>query len=514
MDPNSRTSTPPDEEASLEDLRRRLDVRSHVLELSFALGKAVSAELEMEPLCDLVVERIGGVFRVEALSLDFLEESSRTLVAKRQLGERARVAALRARAVEALAAEALVDAPRAAAVPLVAERKVKGVLALGWSAGEPRPTREDRHLLEVLAGTIASAIDNAWLYSQIQRLNERLEEKVRDRTAELESALADLRRAQAELVEREKMASLGQLTAGIAHEINNPLAYVISNVALARERTRAWQRYAMSWGALARVERATDPREVVAAVQGFVDAWCADDKYRGHAADFRQELATLSGDDAAALASRFLRYVQAREARDVGDDGAAAAIDPLLASAEQGLERVKRIVLDLRAFSRLDAAEQADVDLDAEIDLTLSILAHLAKERGVHLARRRGMRAAYRCHPARLGQVVLNLVTNALQATEAGGAVGVETRDDEQGVAIVVRDTGSGIEPAALGRVFDPFFTTKPPGQGVGLGLSISYRIVQEHGGRIDVESRPGEGTSFTVRLPPRGARTPDQEDV
>ncbi len=506
-------STPPEDDASSEDLRQRLDVRSRVLELSFALGQAVSAELQLEPLCDLVVARLGSVFGVEALRLDFLDDTTGGLVDKRGQGSERRVAELRALAVDALGRRALATLPDAAAVPLIAERKVKGVLSLAWPPGAERPTREDRLLLEVLAGTIASAIDNAWLYAQIQRLNEQLEENVRRRTRELEVALEELKHTQAGLLEREKMASLGQLTAGIAHEINNPLAYAISNVALGRERLDALYASERAARAFAACERGSDA-QVLADVLAYVAELSTRPRFREDGAAFRADLTGLSEPDAARLARRFMDYMAGHFGRELGDGDRASAIpaiDALLARAEDGLARVTKIVLDLRAFSRLDAAQEQAVDLDEEIERTLAILTHLAKERRVRVEQLRGMRAPYACYPARLGQVVLNLVTNALQATDADGAVTIETRDEEAGVTIAVRDTGRGIASALLPRIFDPFFTTKPVGQGVGLGLSITYRIVEEHGGRIDVESREGVGTCFSVRLPRRAwAREPE----
>jgi signal transduction histidine kinase len=507
-------STPPDADASFEDLRERLDVRSRVLELSFTLGQAVSAELQLEPLCDLVVARLGSVFRTEALRLDFLEESTGALVDKRAHGDVERVAELRRLAVEALAQRALVAIADAAAVPLIAERKVKGVLSLAWPPGASHPTREDRLLLEVLAGTIASAIDNAWLYSQIQQMNEHLEENVRRRTRELEAALDELKHTQAGLVEREKMASLGQLTAGIAHEINNPLASVISNVALGRERLDAVFARERAARALAACEHGSDA-EVLAAVLEYVEQLARRPRFRDDAEEFRVDAAGLAEREAARLARRFMEYMATYCARELATErDPTLDVDAMLARAEDGLARVKRIVLDLRAFSRLDEAAVQAVDLDEEIDRTLAILTHLAKDRRVRVEHVPGMRAPYACFPARLGQVVLNLVTNALQATAADGLVVVETRDDLDGVSIAVRDSGRGIPAALQSKIFDPFFTTKPVGQGVGLGLSISYRIVEEHGGRIDVESREGVGTCFTVRLPPRGSRPVELEDT
>ena len=166
------------------------------------------------------------------------------------------------------------------------------------------------------------------------------------------------------------------------------------------------------------------------------------------------------------------------------------------------IRRIQQIVTDLRDFARLDESDLKEVDVNVGVDSTLNIVRNLAKKREVELVAEPGPLPPVTCYPAKVNQVVLNLVANAIDACTAGGRVIVQTRPAPAGVAIVVRDSGCGIDPDVRDRIFDPFFTTKPPGQGTGLGLSISFQIVQDHGGHIEVESAPGAGTCFTVHLP------------
>ncbi|MCU0660944.1 MAG: HAMP domain-containing histidine kinase [Myxococcota bacterium] len=219
---------------------------------------------------------------------------------------------------------------------------------------------------------------------------------------------------------------------------------------------------------------------------------------------FLSELSSLGAEEKLALLQEFLRYIEVSEEKSTPRDEQISGVRGLLERARDGLSRVKTIVLDLRSFSRLDEAQFQTADIDNGIASTLSIVAHLAKERGVSLEQQRGLAAPYSCYSAKLNQVVLNLVTNALQATSKGGRVTVRTTESGRGPRIEVVDTGSGIPEAHLTKIFDPFFTTKPAGQGTGLGLSISYKIIEEHKGTIAVESKVGVGTKFTIALPPR----------
>jgi PAS domain S-box-containing protein len=276
----------------------------------------------------------------------------------------------------------------------------------------------------------------------------------------------ELKSTQSRMVQTEKLVSLGQLVAGVAHEINNPLSFVANNVAS--------------------LER--DVRDLIA----------LDDLYK------QLDLAADSGHDA--IRSQIERFRQ-----NVDLDYTMGNLPRLLDRTREGLRRIDRIVKELRLFARVDEGEWNEVDLNPGIESSVNIVGGLARKKEVQLITDLGVLPPVRCRAARVHQVVLNLLMNAIDACSTGATVTVRTRaePDSPGVRIDVIDTGCGIEPAIRERIFDPFFTTKPVGQGTGLGLSISYGIVREHQGSIDVESTPGSGSCFTVRLPREPHRRP-----
>jgi signal transduction histidine kinase len=284
----------------------------------------------------------------------------------------------------------------------------------------------------------------------------------RRKSRDLARALADLERTQALLVHREKMASLGQMTAGVAHEINNPIAFVSNN-------------------------HATLDR------------------------DFRDLLAFV-GEVRAALPEleRVAPALHARLAaadREAQLDYLLEAVPRKLATNVEGLERVKQIVLDMRTFSRLDEAEFKDSDLASDIASTLRFLGPLAREHDVGLETAVDSVPPLHCSPGALNQAVSNVVANAIQASPRGERVLVSLRDEAGEVVIAVEDRGAGIPAEHLSRVFDPFFTTRAAGAGTGLGLSIAHGIVEAHGGRIEIQSEPGHGTKVSIRVPRRSGR-------
>ena len=179
-----------------------------------------------------------------------------------------------------------------------------------------------------------------------------------------------------------------------------------------------------------------------------------------------------------------------------------ASLPGLLSRTTEGLKRIRQIVNDLRLFARLDEGEVNEADLNAGIRSTATIIQGHAKGKDVALELELEPLPLVTCNAARVNQVVMNLVSNAIDACSPGGTVTVRTSAEDGQVRIDVLDDGHGIDPAIRDRIFDPFFTTKPIGKGTGLGLSISYGIVQDHGGTIEVDSTPGEGSRFTVRLP------------
>jgi two-component system, NtrC family, sensor kinase len=271
-----------------------------------------------------------------------------------------------------------------------------------------------------------------------------------------------LRETQAVMVQQEKLASLGHLAAGVAHEINNPVAYVGNNLAVLR-------------------------RDVLAALDLL-------NVYR----------AARPALEAAAPA---VAAEAARREEQIGLVDVLATLPRLFDTTLDGLKRVRDIVRNLRDFARLDEADEQDADLNAAVMTTAGVLGHEFTARGVELRTDFGPLPPVRCRPAKVNQALLNILRNAAQASEAGGVVEVRTRADGADVVIEVEDHGCGIPPEYLPRLFEPFFTTRPVGQGAGLGLAVSYGIVRDHGGTITVDSAPGRGSLFRVRLP--AARKP-----
>ncbi|MBI4553469.1 MAG: response regulator [Candidatus Latescibacteria bacterium] len=268
----------------------------------------------------------------------------------------------------------------------------------------------------------------------------RLQRELAQERNSLKEALAQLQAAEAQLVHSEKMAALGKLVAGVAHELNNPISFIYANM-------DHFRRYV-----------------------GMVKTVC--------------ESASLAPDAADHASNAF------------------QTLDRLIESCADGAQRIKRIVLGLRTFSRLDEVERKMVDLHEGIDSTLALLEHRLKDR-ITLHREYGNLPPVECYTGQLNQVIMNLVSNAIDAIPGHGDIWITTRvDDDQTVRVAVRDNGQGIAPEHRSHLFEPFFTTKPVGQGIGLGLSISYGIVEKHGGRIEVDSEIGQGSTFTIVLP------------
>jgi signal transduction histidine kinase len=267
--------------------------------------------------------------------------------------------------------------------------------------------------------------------------------------------------AQEAVVQSEKLAGLGQLAAGVAHEINNPLAFVLNNVALLQRDVRALQ------GMLALYDRGRPLIEQ------------HDQPLAAELSDFAEQFD--------------LPYTMTN-------------MQDVLKRSKDGLKRIETIVRDLRDFARLDESDYHEVDLNAGIASTANIVATRAKSRDIRIVLDLDPLPPVACFPAKINQVVMNLLTNAIDASPAGGIVTVQSESNGDGeVTIAVIDRGHGIPEPVRKRIFDPFFTTKPPGAGTGLGLSISYGIVRDHGGRIDFDATAGGGTTFRVTLPVHG---------
>lgn len=325
--------------------------------------------------------------------------------------------------------------------PVVHQRKLVGVFYLENDLTARAFTPGRTRMADVLSTQAAISLENARLYSD-------LEDRVVARTPELADALEALetkhgvlKRAQAQLVQSEKMASLGQLVAGIAHEINNPINFIATGLpSLERD-----------LGRLKEMVREAD--------------------------------------------------------RSPNYEKVVARISKLMGVVAEGARRTTEIVANLSTFSRLNEAELKTASLAEALDSTLALLRSRLQD--VQVVRDYAELQPIECYVSQLNQVFMNLFVNALQAMEGRGTLTIRLRPEADGVRITVEDTGPGIPPAVLPRIFDPFFTTKDVGEGTGLGLSISHGIVENHGGRIDVESPPGAGASFHVHLP----ETPPERD-
>jgi two-component system NtrC family sensor kinase len=299
--------------------------------------------------------------------------------------------------------------------------------------------------------------------SALLAANEELEMRVMERTRDLSQTLKRLKESEAQLVQSEKMSSLGQMVAGVAHEINSPLAYVKNSVATARDRMPDLR------DALTRAERLL-------------------------------EILRLDAPDPAQLQQTFdgleQKLARIRSARMLDD------LDTLTRDGLHGIEQIVELVANLRSFSRLDRSKVASFNVNEGVRATLLIAQ--SSLRRIEVERHLGDIPSITCSPSQVNQVLLNLLNNSSQAMDKPqGRITITTRPAGDGaVAIDVEDNGKGIAADALPKIFDPFYTTKEPGKGTGLGLSIAYKIVTQHGGRIDVRSTPGEGTTVTVTLP------------
>jgi len=335
-----------------------------------------------------------------------------------------------------------------------------GILSIGTEKDISPLTAEDIELFESLGNQMAIAIENnEYIERSTEMIKKLTEAEVREKylkeleetnaildskNQDLQKLYDELKNTQAQLIHSEKMASLGQLVAGISHELNNPIGFIYANVKQLKSYTEKIENFTNS----------LDPKST-----------------------------------------------HSEKVKDINIDSILPDLKNLIDDTIHGSQMVKNLVDNLRKFSHLDQAQWKEVDIHQGIESSLMILNPEIKHR---ITVKKDFKANrwIECNPGQINQVFLNLLSNAAQAIEGEGTITIETEEDKYNLYIRISDTGTGIPSKILGKIFDPFFTTKEVGKGTGLGLSISYSIIKNHNGSIDVESEVDSGTTFTLTLP------------
>lgn len=302
----------------------------------------------------------------------------------------------------------------------------------------------------------------AFVTWRLRNLYQHLDHEVAVQTEEVKKAFDELKESETKLVQSEKMASLGQMVAGVAHEINTPLGYISSNVDTIR----------LNMGELDGILKSID----------MISVEISESK--------------PNTKKIGSIVKRMVQVYRRMRQRET-----LSEIEDLLKDSSYGLSEISNLVGSLKDFSRLDRTNAVDTDIHKGLEATLKICKNLIGERKVVKSFDHQM-PLIECMPAQLNQVFLNIVTNSAQATDKGGTIKITTKRVGKGIEISFEDNGEGMSANGMKQIFDPFYTTKDVGQGTGLGMSIAYKIVKSHGGEIKVKSEIGKGTQILVQLP------------
>jgi signal transduction histidine kinase len=345
-------------------------------------------------------------------------------------------------------------------IPIGRNENLFGILSIGTEKDISPLTNEDIELFESLGNQMAIAIENNdYIKRSTEMIKKLTEAEVREKyLKELEATNAvldsknqdlqklydELKNTQAQLIHSEKMASLGQLVAGISHELNNPIGFIYANIKQLKSYTDKIERFTQT-----------------------IDS----------------------------------KSIDSGKTKSIKIESILPDLKNLIDDTIRGSQMVKNLVDNLRKFSHLDQAQWKEVDIHEGIESSLMILNPELKHR-ITVKKAFKAKRLIECNPGQINQVFLNLLSNAAQAIEGEGTITIETHEDDKNLFVSISDTGSGILSDILNKIFDPFFTTKDVGKGTGLGLSISYSIIKDHNGHIDVESEINKGTIFTLTLP------------
>ena len=547
--------------STLKDNQARLAARMREIVALHDAGRAISSVIDLDSVSRKIVDNVARTFDVQLAALWLAEGGAqpglRTSAARARRAGVSSTLATDARvalgdAEEAIAAAGalvpIAEQVRASRVPITFERagadpahgeaaraagapgplvalpldrkaRVVGVRAVARAEDAREFSDADLNLLTTFADQAGAAVENALLYQEVREASEELEKKVRLRTAELTAinhelgkALSDLRETQAQLVLSERMAGLGLLVAGVAHEINSPTAAIRGSIdGLGSALVRVARHGAALAGAPAlltyleavapQLAERPLPTGVAARKTAREVAQVLEAGGVADAARLAADLADLGATPADATALVAALGVEHGLARAV----VAALTDDVYlhrtsSTVRHAVNQIQRIVGALKSYSHLDQqATRIEADLHEGLETTLALLHHALRD--IVLERHYGTLPRVPVYVDELNQVWTNLISNAQQALGGKGTITIETAVDGDVAVVRVIDDGPGVPPDALGRIFEPFFTTKPKGEGTGLGLGISRQIVDKHGGEVRCESRPGR-TVFEVRLP------------
>jgi two-component system NtrC family sensor kinase len=306
---------------------------------------------------------------------------------------------------------------------------------------------------------------------EIQDLNEQLlatSAKVEARNTELKNTLRRLEETQTQMIQSEKMASIGQLAAGVAHEINNPTGFVSSNLKTL-------------------LDYQQDIAELIGKYQSFTEALKSNGNFDGLSDAIQEGIQELNAFE-----------------NDIDIQYIMEDITDLIGDCREGTDRIKKIVLDLKDFAHPGEDKIQSLDINSGLESTLNVVNNEIKYKAT-VTKEFGDIPTIKGYPQQLNQVFMNILVNAAQAIEKKGEIVIRTSLVESQVEVKISDTGCGIPGENLQKIFDPFFTTKDVGKGTGLGMNIAYNIIKKHQGTIAVDSQVGEGTTFTIRLPVSG---------
>ena len=323
--------------------------------------------------------------------------------------------------------------------------------------------KEGRNEIGLVNGSINDLLDRIQSNEgKLANINQQLEIKVEERTAELQDTLKELKNSQLQLIRSEKMATLGQMVAGVAHEVNTPLSYVQNNLEIIGQLTEQYQELI----------------ELVQGLKGIKSDALSDGKIDKLLADI------------------------VRASDEIQEDDLSAELKELIKDSLFGVEQITEMVLNLRNFARLDESKVKTIDVRECIEASLKIAGNSIRHQ--EIVTDFASTPEIKCSPSQINQVLVNLLNNAAQAMgeKPDGKIEVRTRADDNNVYIDVSDNGKGMSTEVLNQIFEPFFTTKGAGEGTGLGMAISQQIMEQHNGDIKAVSTEGVGTTFTLTLP------------